>query len=452
MGPLTHIVLFAAYALGAAAVAFGLPDAVAEISQNLGYALGGCIFLAAALLHEAIARRLSHAELRESVREARRLTLDLERDIDNIREDIARLGGTGAGVIAGNGGDNKNEFVLEMRVLQSLLKNLERSGGRPTAAASAATTTLAEGGDGAAAPAAASAAPATQSREARPAARPYKPRPVLTGLSNSEILDITRSALQNNRVDLYLQPIVDLPQRQVRFYEAFSRIRNENGDLILPEQYIPLAAEAGLVSTIDNLLLFRCVQLVRRFERSNNDAGFFCNISSHSLYDTDFFPQFLEFMQHNRRLASRLIFELSEADLRTPGIREPLSRLSALGFGLSIDRVSDLEADFPDLAARNVRYIKVGLPTLFAEPKRRGARTRGGDQVVRIKASNIEVIAEKVEDEKNVVDLLDFDIGYAQGFLFASPGRAGNQRPERNAGSPRFSPVSATGLSPHCTV
>ena len=126
MGLLTHLVLFAAYALGAAAVAFGLPDAAPDVGKHLAHALGGCVFLAAALLHEVLARRMSQTEMKESVQEGRRVTLDLERDIDNIREDVARLGGTGAGIIAGDSATTSHaELVQEMRVLQGLVTRLE---------------------------------------------------------------------------------------------------------------------------------------------------------------------------------------------------------------------------------------------------------------------------------------------------------------------------------------
>ena len=46
--------------------------------------------------------------------------------------------------------------------------------------------------------------------------------------------DRPRGAIDANRVDLYLQPIVTLPQRKVRYYEAMSRLRTEDGDVLLP--------------------------------------------------------------------------------------------------------------------------------------------------------------------------------------------------------------------------
>ena len=49
------------------------------------------------------------------------------------------------------------------------------------------------------------------------------------GMQRGEIVGLIRGALEQNRIDLYLQPIVTLPQRKVRYYEAFTRLRTADG-------------------------------------------------------------------------------------------------------------------------------------------------------------------------------------------------------------------------------
>jgi cyclic-di-GMP phosphodiesterase TipF (flagellum assembly factor) len=132
---------------------------------------------------------------------------------------------------------------------------------------------------------------------------------------SAALLDTVRDALADNRVDLYLQPIVSLPQRRTVFYESFSRLRDETGRVMMPAEYLSVAEPEGLVAAIDNLLLFRCVQIVRRLARQDRKVGIFCNISLASLSDEGFFPQFLEFLSANKDLAGALIFELGQAAL-----------------------------------------------------------------------------------------------------------------------------------------
>ena len=49
-------------------------------------------------------------------------------------------------------------------------------------------------------------------------------------MSREGIVELIAKAVDANRIDLYLQPIVTLPQRKVRYYEALSRLRTEDGD------------------------------------------------------------------------------------------------------------------------------------------------------------------------------------------------------------------------------
>ena len=52
------------------------------------------------------------------------------------------------------------------------------------------------------------------------------------------MLDRVKDAIENDRVDLYLQPIVSLPQRKQRHFEAFSRLRNNDGTILRPVDYL----------------------------------------------------------------------------------------------------------------------------------------------------------------------------------------------------------------------
>ena len=68
----------------------------------------------------------------------------------------------------------------------------------------------------------------------------------LAAPGETAVLDIVREALRQDRVELYLQPIVSLPQRKSRFFECFSRIRSTEGMIVAPEQYLDIARRTGL--------------------------------------------------------------------------------------------------------------------------------------------------------------------------------------------------------------
>jgi cyclic-di-GMP phosphodiesterase TipF (flagellum assembly factor) len=251
------------------------------------------------------------------------------------------------------------------------------------------------------------------------------------------LLETVRAALADNRVDLYLQPIVSLPQRRTVFYESYSRLRDETGRVIMPAEYLIVAEPEGLVTSIDNLLLFRCVQIVRRLAKQDRKVGIFCNISISSLADETFFPQFLELLAANRDLAGALIFELGQAAFDARGSVEArnMGKLADLGFRFSIDKVIDLDLDFQDLARSDVKFLKISAPVLLDELTetdeglvlRSMPDLAAQDFAALTRRYGVDLIAEKVESERQIVDILELDITFGQGHLFGEP------RPIRDA-------------------
>ena len=246
------------------------------------------------------------------------------------------------------------------------------------------------------------------------------------------LLHTIREALAENRVDLYLQPVVTLPQRRTVFYESFSRLRDATGQVMMPAQYLSVAEPEGLVAAIDNLLLFRCVQIVRRLAKQDRKVAIFCNISLSSLGDEAFFPQFLEFLSENRDMAGGLIFELGLPAFEQRGSVEArnMAKLADLGFRFSIDKVSQLDLDFRELQRADVKFIKISAGTLVEnlQDADDGRLSLGpmkdlhaSDFAALARRYGAEVIAEKIEAERQVIDVLELDIGYGQGHLFGEP-------------------------------
>jgi len=241
--------------------------------------------------------------------------------------------------------------------------------------------------------------------------------------SDNEILKFLEKSVREDHVELYLQPIVRLPQRSQVFFECFSRIMDDKGNIIRPEQYLPVATSAGLAAAVDNLLLFKCVQLVRRTRRENPEIVFFCNISKSTLTDIDFFTDFIDFMADNTNLTSSLVFEFSQETTldKDYEIQNGLDRLSKLGFRLSLDQLHQLNVDLPKLASQGFKFIKIDAHLLHE-------MARGDTPNLNMRALKgaldrvaMDLIVEKIENEEMLKDLLDLQIDFGQGYLFGAP-------------------------------
>jgi cyclic-di-GMP phosphodiesterase TipF (flagellum assembly factor) len=236
------------------------------------------------------------------------------------------------------------------------------------------------------------------------------------------MLAAIRNAIEANRIDLHLQPIVTLPQRKVRYYEAMSRLRTQTGDVVLAAEFISQAEAGGLMPKIDNLVVFRCVQVLRRLLLKNREVGVFCNLSVATLTDAVVFPQLLEFLDANRAISPSLVLEFTQGGLRGAGPieTESLAALKQCGFHFSMDNVTDLRLEPRELASRGFRFVKLRANLIL---NRSGIVTdiHPGDLPDLLARFGIDLIAERIESESAVVDLLDHDVKFGQGFLFSPP-------------------------------
>jgi cyclic-di-GMP phosphodiesterase TipF (flagellum assembly factor) len=250
----------------------------------------------------------------------------------------------------------------------------------------------------------------------RPASGPFK------GLEHAAIVGEIARAVENNRVDLFLQPIVTLPQRKVRYYEALTRLRGDDGTLFAPEDFSSYAENSGLMPAIDNLMVFRCVQVVRRLSAKNREVGLFCALSGSTLVNALTFREITDFLEANRALAPHLVFELSQFAVRAMGPieQECLAALAELGFRFSMGHAVDLRIEPRELAERGFRFIKVPAALLLSRAAASGD-IHPADFSDLLGRYGIDLIAEKIESETTVVDLLDYDVRFGQGFLFSPP-------------------------------
>src|SRR5580693_1948097 len=242
------------------------------------------------------------------------------------------------------------------------------------------------------------------------------------GLDRDGIVAAIKSAIEGSRIDLYLQPIVTLPQRKVRYYEALSRLKADNGDLIAAGDFIKFAEAGGLMPKLDNLSVPRCVQVVRRLLLKNRDIGLFCNLSSATLTDSGF-ARFLEFAEANRAIAPALVFEFTQEAVRGMGPieHESLAALAERGFRFSMDNLTDLRVEPRELTARGFRFVKAPAALLLNRIGAASTDIHPADFSDLLGRFGIDLIAERIEAEGAVVDLLDYDVRFGQGFLFSPP-------------------------------
>ena len=436
MTALNHILIAIAYTLVAAVIAIVVPRSFPEIGASAGAVLGGALLLGSALLHEVFSRQESQSRVVDEMLHLRLENDDLRNSLDEAWSNVTAIREaltTFKAEREAEGADKTREVdsvIAEVKVLQGLIEqfsmaksatpNLPRAGQRPVSNPFAGKSRTDSDDLRHSPPEDKMAAAAI---EKSPYAGGEQMLPIATGLDDDAILSIVRDGLEKNCVDLVLQPIVRLPQRKRAYFEAFTRIRDQNGSVLVPSQYIAIAEREGLVAAIGNMMLFRCVQLVRRTQKKNANIGVFCNISAHSLTDRHFFSNFIEFMADNTALAADLIFEFPYATIvnRDEDIEQHLHQLASLGFRFSVDQVSSLNIDYGDLMRHRFKYVKIDTDVMLAEVRHPSGHIAIEDIKRVVDRHGMDLIVEKVEKESDLLELLDLRVDFGQGYLFGAP-------------------------------
>jgi cyclic-di-GMP phosphodiesterase TipF (flagellum assembly factor) len=407
------------YVMPAAVIALGLPPRMSDLSPGMSLVFGLLVLLAGVILHLGYGLWRAHERLDGEITGALDAVAHLERIQRRVEGDLAQMRNALVD-LQGRPEQNVGAVVAEVKVLQSLVERLYSArSAAPIVPASAETHMAAS-----AASEQRASAPATNGAGAAGAGGSSLPMPpVAEGLDEQAILDLVREGLRENAVELALQPIVSLPQRKRRFFECFSRVRTHDGGVIVPEQYLAVAERHGLVTAIDNLLLFRCIQTLRRIRKSNANVGFFLNISPHTLADRGFFRDFIQLMSQNIELAPALVFEFPQRALAQAddSLWRDLDRLAQMGFRFSIDQVTDLDIDAAALSGRHFRFLKLEAGRV-TEAARNGLFGNDPKLLKRtLDSYAIDLIVERIETEPMLLEVLDLHVDFGQGFLFGEP-------------------------------
>jgi cyclic-di-GMP phosphodiesterase, flagellum assembly factor TipF len=242
-------------------------------------------------------------------------------------------------------------------------------------------------------------------------------------LAPDQKIAIVRSALDAGRAELYLQPVVSLPQRKVRYYETFTRLRTEDGKLLLPSDFINAAELGGLISRIDHLALTRAAQVARWLLNKNRDIGLICNIATATLTQPQSCQQLLQFFETNQELAQAIVLEFPQSFWRanSPLAQPGLVALVKLGARFSMDRVTDLRMEPRDLADRNIRLVKIPAKMLLSVSNMADFDIHPADLPNLMARFGIGLVAERIEAEETVLELLEQQVRFGQGFLFSAP-------------------------------
>jgi sensor c-di-GMP phosphodiesterase-like protein len=236
------------------------------------------------------------------------------------------------------------------------------------------------------------------------------------------VADIERALAAGEFVPYY-QPIVDIRSGQLRGAEVLVRWRKEDGSLVLPGAFIPLAESSGLIREMTRDLMRRvCVEAGSAIGcRPGLKISF--NFAGQLFSDESIVKDVRKIFSGSPIKLSQVVLELTERDPieNFTETRQVIAALQGLGVRIAIDDVGTGHSGLSYMLKLGVDIIKIDKMFVDAIGTDRNSTTIVGTLVDLAHNMRMDVVAEGVETFEQVMHLRELGIRSAQGYVFAPP-------------------------------
>lgn len=236
------------------------------------------------------------------------------------------------------------------------------------------------------------------------------------------------SAIEDDRFELFFQPIVGIGNNASDprgHYELLLRMRDENGGLVQPDQFIPAAERYNMMSTLDRWVIHETLSKLADRKSASGVARFTLavNLSGTSLSEESFLDYVISELEQYALPEGAICFEITEtaAISNLSRVVRFMQSLKKLGCKFSLDDFGSGLSSFTYLKNLPVDYLKIDgqFVSNVVEDSVDESMVRAINDVGR--AMGIETIAERVETKEVMDKLGEIGIAYAQGYFIARP-------------------------------
>lgn len=229
-----------------------------------------------------------------------------------------------------------------------------------------------------------------------------------------------RDAINEDRLELHFQPVMNVKENEISYYEALIRYRSKEGKIIGPGEFIPALENTGEMQMLDHRIIEIAARTMRKYPQLHHIA---VNLSAQAFKDENLVPIIVENLKKYDITANRLTFELTEsASLFNLNVTQRvIAELHTLGCKFSVDDFGSGFSSFSYLKQLPADYIKLDgsfIMNLDRDPVDQ-ALVRSIIPV--IQALGKKAVAEYVENEAILEILKQMGVDYVQGYHIGRP-------------------------------
>lgn len=242
--------------------------------------------------------------------------------------------------------------------------------------------------------------------------------------SIGDIEALIKECIENDRVLVYLQPIFSTKLKKIVSAEALCRLLDNNGKIVPPQIFIPVAEKNGLINKLDEIVFTKVCKFIARNDMEKLGLSYIeTNLSVVQLADDNLAKKYLDIIKGNKidpKYINLEITESAEAD-RTKSLKDNLTNFINNGVSLSLDDYGTGYSNLSYVATMPVKIVK--FDKIMTDEYFSGSKAKFVmDYSIRMfKAMDLKVVSEGVETEQQLKTLSLLGVDFIQGFYFSKP-------------------------------
>jgi diguanylate cyclase (GGDEF)-like protein len=235
-----------------------------------------------------------------------------------------------------------------------------------------------------------------------------------------EILEHIRGEIDNKRIELHFQPILNLYSREVLYHEALVRLRDKNGDILMPNMFIPLAEKYGFIGKLTLEVLKHVLEMIKK----EACKCVFINLSVKCFLDSALLKEIEDEIKQSKIDPALLGFEIAESAMFNDITRvtEWMKKIEKLGCKFAVDDFGTGFSSFSVLSELPFEFFKIdgSIIKAISSDHHHSSMVKSVNILARMLGKK--TVAEWIESSEAVNAVKELGIEYGQGYHFGMPG------------------------------
>ncbi len=242
--------------------------------------------------------------------------------------------------------------------------------------------------------------------------------------AREEMLETLSWAIKEDHVEVFFQPIYSTHEKKFVSAEALVRIRREDGSIIPPGLFIPIAEETGLISRLGEIVFDKTC----RFIKENNVAQYGIeyievNLSVVQCEDTSLARMYIDIMEKHKLDPRYINLEITESAsvIVKKTLLENMQMLLDYGVSFSLDDFGNGQSNLNYIVDLPVQIVKFDRDMTQAYFENEKAQFVLQATMNMVHDMHLKVVSEGVETARQLETLEQLGIDYIQGYYFSKP-------------------------------